>query len=126
MECSVENHVQGLRRIKTRSENLHLWKWPCFYIFAVGALIAPFFPPLAILAPIGAYLWLFFHYRLLLSKCPRCSNRFYSPFNILFQMGYYTKSGMWAVQCKSCQLSLSELPEVEEIKIKSHKDEWLK
>ena len=121
----MEEYFDGLRTIKTRSDNVHSYRWPCVYIFFIGLLISAVFPPLGILAPAGMYLWIFLLYRLSLSTCPRCSHKFYSLGNILFSGSFYTKSGMWAVSCNHCSLKLSELPEVKEIKIESHKDEWL-
>lgn len=116
----------GLRTIKTRSENIHKWKWPCAYLTLIGTLTAPVFPPLGLAAVAGVYLWLFFLYRLAFSHCPRCNKRFYSLLTILFNMSYYTNSGMIAVECQNCKLKLSELPEVEEIVMRSHKDEWMR
>ena len=76
--------------------------------------------------PLFIYLFLFLLLRLSLSTCPRCNKRFYSLLNIIFNGSFYSKSGMWAVSCNSCGLKLSELPEVDEVTIKSHKDEWFK
>lgn len=122
----METIESGLRRIKTRSDNVHRWKWTCALFALLGTFAAPVFPPLTIFAFIGVYLWIFLLYRLAFSSCPRCSKRFYSLVTIFFNMSYYTKSGMYAVECNHCKLKLSELPEVEEVAIKSNKDEWLK
>lgn len=121
----MQEYFKGLRRIKTRSDNVHAYKWPCTFIVFIGLLSSLVYPPIGIIASIGIYLWFFLQYRLSLSSCPRCHHKFYSVVNILLSGSIYTKSGMWAVSCNHCSLKLSELPEVKEIKIASHTDEWL-
>lgn len=120
----MEEYFDGLRTIKTRSDNVHSYAWPCVYLVFIGMLIAAVFPPLGILAPLAMFFWFFLLYRLSLSTCPRCGHKFYSLGDMLLGGSFYTKSGMWAVSCSYCSLKLSALPEVNEIKIKSHTDEW--
>ena len=122
----MEEYYQGLRSIKKRSENVHAGKWPLFFIFSIGVLGGLVFPPFGIISTLAIYLWVFLNWRLALSKCPRCGNRYYSIGNIIFGGSYYTKTRMWGVSCQSCNLALSELPEVEEVKIVSNTDEWFK
>ena len=85
--------------------------------------MAPLFPPIAMLGLGATWLFFFLYWRLATSKCPRCSRNFYSLTNIFTSGVYYTKSGLWAVQCQWCSLQLSELPEVDEVKIETTKDE---
>lgn len=94
----MENIEAGLRRIKTRSDNVHLWRWPCTMVTLIGVLLTPIFPPLSLISAITFYFWLLLHYRLVFSKCPRCGKNFYNFFNTIFNLGYLTKSGMWAVE----------------------------
>ena len=122
----MEEYFAGLRKIKLRSDNVHAARWPCFYLVSIGIFLGLLLPPLGFIAPLFIYLFLFLLLRLSLSTCPRCGKRFYSLLNIIFNGSFYSKSGMWAVSCNSCGLKLSELPEVDEVTIKSHKDEWFK
>ena len=122
----MEEYFAGLRKIKLRSDNVHAARWPCFYLVSIGIFLGLLFPPSGFIAPLFIYIFLFLLLRLSLSTCPRCGKRFYSLLNIIFNGSFYSKSGMWAVSCNSCGLKLSELPEIAEVIIKSHKDEWFK
>ena len=122
----MEAYYPGLRKIKTRSDNVHRYRWPCIFVFLGAVLGSMLYPSLAIIAQLSILFWLFLAWRLSLSVCPRCTKRFYSFLTIFFGLSFFTKSGMLAIQCKSCGLKLSELPEIDEVTIQSHKDEWLK
>lgn len=107
----MQEYHTGLKKIKTRAENLYLWNMKCLVLFVFTGLISIAVKPMAIIASLVLYFWLLLYFRLLLSDCPKCNKKFFSLWQIMFSIRFYRSASTSGLQCNHCKLSMNVLPE---------------
>jgi len=117
MNENMEEYIEGLKQIRkareTDRKNLKI----IMLLFFIGAVIAPVFPPAAVLALIATILFWYSFIKTARVNCPRCIKPFASNWSI--PLGYEVK------ECHNCKLNFDLLAKHEGTAPKSHTDEWL-
>ncbi len=122
----MEEYYKGLRKIRNKAKTCSKLHKPLMFSFFICVLLTVIFPPFGGIAFLVSLLYMFFVMRFFLSKCPRCNNRYFGYAWVFFAVGYISAMKYYRGECRSCKLGMTELPEAEEYRETSHKNEWLK
>jgi hypothetical protein len=111
-----------LRHILEKSQSLRKWTH-LGNVFMLLGCFGVLFPPLAIVGVAGfVYSWNSW-WKHSHSKCPKCKSFYFSWFQRSIVPVVGNAEG-W--QCRKCGLAIMSLPELENIRPKTHKEEWFK
>jgi len=115
----VEN---SLRKLVEEYDKLKKLNKVFLVVGIPSSIAAIIFPPLGLVALLFLVYLYFRWWKHSQSRCPRCNAHYFW----FIQRGFVpvnTNSRGW--KCRKCKLAVNELPELEDIRPKSHTNEWL-